>query len=68
MVIANPKLYSMAYPTAMIVLVHPRKLNDLFRHEHKDQAAHLQRQQTGQLEEMCDFRSTSFLRTHGLGS
>jgi hypothetical protein len=28
----------------------------------------LQLQQTGHSQEMCDFRSISFLRTHGLGS
>ena len=68
MVVANPKFYSKAYPTSMTLLVHPKKLDDLFQHEHKDQAAHLQLQQIAQLVGNGDLRSISFLRTHGLGS
>lgn len=52
----------------MTLLVHPKKLDDLFQREHKDQAAHLQLQQTAHWEEMCDLRSISFLKTHDLGS
>ena len=63
MVLANPTRLSTVHPTAIHVLVSPRKLSDLFQLRHTCWLAHSLVQQTLHSAERADFRGPGWRGT-----